>query len=517
MSHEDSTSVGGLRKTSPVDEEVFAAGEGASTATDSIGQKEQTMSHEDSTSVGGVRASTADEEAQIAYKGASIASRDVSSNDVVTSANDGVTSVNDGVISANDGLTSANNEATSANDGVTSPNDGVTSPSAGVTSPNAGGTSPTDGKTSHNNGGTSHNDGGTPAAGKKLLGADELEYDMLGLDQVTEKDIIIALMGPTGAGKSSFIANAKNHDKGVGHDEGVGHDLTSFTSDIKATKLEFEKSSVVLVDTPGFNDTKKSDLDILNLISDWLNAKCQGQTSRPILSAILYFHRISDNRMAGTPLKNLRVFEKLCGENAMSKVTLVTTMWDEVDDDVGAERLKELKDTYWRAMILQGSTTFECKDARGSPMELLQQIVQRKEEQGLTRRESKAASQEVPWQPKKLSRLRAWVKKALTREAEVDILLQEEISALGREIQETAAGRQLYSRLEELAQKRMETLRKIREETKRADEKTAEDLWREYNEVRNQLDSTLAQARELKMNFGQQAMNILRTVSLKRK
>ncbi|KAI6117056.1 P-loop containing nucleoside triphosphate hydrolase protein, partial [Pisolithus croceorrhizus] len=90
---------------------------------------------------------------------------------------------------------------------------------------------------------------------------------MVAFDKVTDKDIIIALMGPTGTGKSSFVDSITNDNR-----EGVGHDLTSFTSDVKATKLKFKEFSVVLLDTPGFNDTKKSDLDILNLISDWLNA-----------------------------------------------------------------------------------------------------------------------------------------------------------------------------------------------------------------------------------------------------
>ncbi|KAI6102047.1 P-loop containing nucleoside triphosphate hydrolase protein [Pisolithus croceorrhizus] len=273
-------------------------------------------------------------------------------------------------------------------------------------------------------------------------------------------------MGTTGTGKSSFIANATKRE-GMG----VGHSLISCTSEIKATKFEVEGSSVVLVDTPGFNGTNKSDREVLKLISDWLNAEYK--TLRPTLSAIFYFHRISDNRMAGTPLRNLRAFEKLCGKNAMSKIILVTTMWDEVDADVGAERLKELKDSYWKVMISQGSTTFECEDARGSPIKLLRQI----------------------------------------GEEAVNILLQEEISTMKLEIQETAAGQQLCSRLEELAEKRMEMVRKIREETKRADEKNAEDLWREYSEVKNQLDSTLSQARELKMNPRQHTMKFLRTVS----
>ncbi|KAI6102827.1 P-loop containing nucleoside triphosphate hydrolase protein [Pisolithus sp. B1] len=184
-------------------------------------------------------------------------------------------------------------------------------------------------------------------------------------------------MGPTGAGKSSFIANATKQEG-----KGVGHDLISCTSEIKATKCHVEGLSIVLVDTPGIDDTNKSDMHILKLISDWL--KAEYPTSQPILSAILYFHRISDNRMAGTPLKNLRFFERLCGKNAMSKVTLVTTMWDEAGSEVGKERLTELKQGHWKGMISQGSTTFECVDAH-APMRLLRQIVQRVKEQDLSR------------------------------------------------------------------------------------------------------------------------------------
>ena len=53
--------------------------------------------------------------------------------------------------------------------------------------------------------------------------------------------------------------------------------------------------------------------------------------------SLLYFHRISDNRMAGTLLKNLRMFEELCGKDALKNVIL-TTMWDEVDEETGLAR-----------------------------------------------------------------------------------------------------------------------------------------------------------------------------------
>jgi len=50
----------------------------------------------------------------------------------------------------------------------------------------------------------------------------------------------------------------------------VGHDLESHTSEIKATRCTVKEVNIVLVDTPGFDDTKKTDLEILESIADWL-------------------------------------------------------------------------------------------------------------------------------------------------------------------------------------------------------------------------------------------------------
>lgn len=51
----------------------------------------------------------------------------------------------------------------------------------------------------------------------------------------------------------------------------MGHDLESHTSEIKATRCTIGEASIVLVDTPGFDDTKKTDLQILESIADWLS------------------------------------------------------------------------------------------------------------------------------------------------------------------------------------------------------------------------------------------------------
>ncbi|KAJ8472795.1 hypothetical protein ONZ45_g16529 [Pleurotus djamor] len=166
---------------------------------------------------------------------------------------------------------------------------------------------------------------------------------------ILRDDMIIAVMGPTGSGKSSFINTATKSNRAA-----VGHHLESCTQAITAYGCRHPDGNrdVVFVDTPGFDDTNRSDGDILKSIANWLVSMYK---SKITLSGIIYLHRISDNRMAGTPLQNLQVFRKLCGAPALSNVILTTTFWDQVDDATGRLREAELGSNYWRSMIVAGS------------------------------------------------------------------------------------------------------------------------------------------------------------------
>lgn len=52
----------------------------------------------------------------------------------------------------------------------------------------------------------------------------------------------------------------------TGNDLVVGHTLDSCTTMVRMVKVH----DIILVDTPGFDDTYKSDTEILNMIADWL-------------------------------------------------------------------------------------------------------------------------------------------------------------------------------------------------------------------------------------------------------
>ena len=79
--------------------------------------------------------------------------------------------------------------------------------------------------------------------------------------------------------------------------------------------------------------------------------------------------------MAGTSLKNLQVFQRVCGRDALGKVYLTTTMWDEVDLNVGERRLDELKEDYWKSIINQGAQIVRCRSDDDSPKRIIQQIL----------------------------------------------------------------------------------------------------------------------------------------------
>ncbi|KAF2728662.1 hypothetical protein EJ04DRAFT_90907 [Polyplosphaeria fusca] len=151
-------------------------------------------------------------------------------------------------------------------------------------------------------------------------------------------------MGLTGSGKSTFISHLTDE-----HVE-IGHSLQSCTTDVYAHVFERSNGQrVYLIDTPGFDDTHKSNAKLLEKVAGLL---CTLYTTRCIsLVGLVYVQRISDTRVAGSSLRSIRIFEKLCGKNHFKNVVVLTTMWEVLETAgeeayrTGMERAKALRDT----------------------------------------------------------------------------------------------------------------------------------------------------------------------------
>ena len=180
---------------------------------------------------------------------------------------------------------------------------------------------------------------------------------------------------------------------------------------------------------------------------------------RIYVTGALYFHGISSH-ITGTALKNLHLFESLCGED-FNKIVLTTTMWDNVDEKTGYDREIELRNSYWKAMVERGSSIRHFLLTRASAFEVLEPIL-------VGVRNGKP------------------------------LLLQREIEDLGLRLNQTRTGRALFLQLEELVGVHEEKLNRIRSELK--EQLTPQELdllTAEYRQISVQIQNSMNDAKRL--------------------
>lgn len=72
-------------------------------------------------------------------------------------------------------------------------------------------------------------------------------------------------------------------------------------------------------------------------------------------------------------MRNLRMFKELVGNSVLPNVILVTTMWNNVDTAIGAERENELatNSRFWGDMVSRGSTVVRFDGTRDCAYDIL--------------------------------------------------------------------------------------------------------------------------------------------------
>ncbi|TFK28462.1 hypothetical protein FA15DRAFT_665433 [Coprinopsis marcescibilis] len=167
-------------------------------------------------------------------------------------------------------------------------------------------------------------------------------------------DLIILVIGATGAGKSKFINDYLRTTVAQVGDE---HELKLCTRHIDwyPTRLPSESCyagrRLILVDTPGFDNDEIDDGEILRRIELWLAASYSNGTS---LTGVLYLHDITQKRIRGPT--SLKLVERLVGTGSLSTLSFITTQWDTDTVQVGEERENELRDTFWKDALNGGAT-----------------------------------------------------------------------------------------------------------------------------------------------------------------
>ncbi|KAM0340585.1 hypothetical protein ACHAPU_010422 [Fusarium lateritium] len=185
------------------------------------------------------------------------------------------------------------------------------------------------------------------------------------------EDAFIAIMGPTGSGKSTFIS------KLVEDDVAIGQQLESCTTLIKTFRFKHPSGRrVLLVDTPSFDASNLSDRQVLVKISRYLSSAYKRGKK---LNGIIYLQPSTDIRTSASRSKNVMMFKRMCGLKLYPRVALVTTRWEEFKDEQnGIRQENELMSRWewWGSMYKYGSKVMPHKNNRESALKIVDTLLQ---------------------------------------------------------------------------------------------------------------------------------------------
>ena len=160
------------------------------------------------------------------------------------------------------------------------------------------------------------------------------------------------------------------------------------------------------------------------------------------------------------------MFGRLCGDISLPRTRLVTTRWDIIKDKALArDREDELKreGDFWRTLIDGGAVAKRFDNASASAWDIVEGILE-------------------------------------IGKASDGLLLQEELVEQQKRLNETEAGKILYTRLQKLLAEQRKMLKELSEEAKlQNDPALAKSLQQEYDKIDAQLQKTFEEMKEMKI------------------
>ena len=237
---------------------------------------------------------------------------------------------------------------------------------------------------------------------------------------------------------------------------------------------------IVLVDNPGFDDIYMTDLEILERIAAWLTDTCGlhlkalflkrcltcdlDRYQREVeLVGILYFHRINDRRITGTMNYNMWMLGKLSGVDP-AKLIFVTTMWDKTVADRANANEQELRNDFFKPMLVAGANMERFKNTTDSAWKIVSQLLLMHEDHAVT-------------------------------------LIQEEMVNIGKELPETEAAQEVMTELQKLLNVHKKTIEELKRAAEKADNpKMIAQLNKELAENQKRMAKTYEEAAKLKLS-----------------
>jgi len=191
------------------------------------------------------------------------------------------------------------------------------------------------------------------------------------------------------------------------------------------------------------------------------------------VTGVLFLHRITDNKFSPTANRISNMLKSLCGKAAMNHLMLCTTMWDQVSEQLGNDRLAELCEMTgaWKDMVDMGASTAVISSVKPNAKKEAENIVE----------------------------------ELITNARPVQLAIQDEMLNQGKSVAETAAGMVLTEHLrevqEEAERNMLEMQMRLRKENVAKGEEAKEALLAQEREVERLKRMTEEQTRVAQANI----------------
>ncbi|KAF9533578.1 hypothetical protein CPB83DRAFT_902941 [Crepidotus variabilis] len=181
-----------------------------------------------------------------------------------------------------------------------------------------------------------------------------------------KRNPIILCLGVSGSGRTKFIDSVSSKDKAaVGFFKKmkvtIYQALRPDTTAVGAVTLTSKESPMILLDTPGV-DLNDGVNDVKGDVQKWLKDNYKQEKIEDYVDFILYFHRITDNRVQAEPIPFdwRNTLDKFAARDP-SRLIFVTTMCDKMRDEAKRQKVQDtLKTCYFQRWIEKGAGFEAC-------------------------------------------------------------------------------------------------------------------------------------------------------------